>query len=148
MKKKKIVSFQKTIYILIDMYLNKYYYFSLGDIVVVFLIQNILLFSMVFWLLTWVGEFFFKKKNHSTKKNFYECGFKSTNDVNIQINFNFSIICVFLILYDIEFTLLLPIFFNLTYISLSSYFLIILFVILIIISLLYDWQLNALNWQF
>jgi len=120
----------------------------LGDIVVLFLIQNILTFSIIFWLLTWAGEFFYKKKNHLTKRNFYECGFKSTTDVNIQINFNFSIICVFLILYDIEFTLLIPIFFNLYYIFLIQFILVILFIVLIIISLIYDWQMNALNWQY
>ena len=85
----------------------------MGDIIILFLIQNIVIFCLIFWVLTWIGEFYYKKKNHSTKRNFYECGFKSTSDVNIQINFNFSMICVFLILYDIEFTLLIPVFFNL-----------------------------------
>jgi NADH:ubiquinone oxidoreductase subunit 3 (subunit A) len=88
--------------------------------------------------LTWVGEFFFKKKNHTTKRNFYECGFKSTTDINLQINFNFSMICVFLILYDIEFTLLIPIFFNLYSVFLLQYTLMIIFIILIILSLVYD----------
>jgi len=120
----------------------------LGDVVILFLIQNILIFTLIFWLLTWIGEFFFTKKNHSTKKNFYECGFKSVSDINIQINFNFSMICVFLILYDIEFTLLIPVFFNLFYISYFNFLLILLFISLIILSLIYDWQLNALNWQF
>lgn len=120
----------------------------MGDIIILFLIQNIILFCLIFWLLTWVGEFFYKKKNHATKRNFYECGFKSTSDVNIQINFNFSMICVFLILYDIEFTLLIPVFFNLYYIFIFQFILIIIFIILIIISLVYDWQMNALNWQY
>lgn len=120
----------------------------MGDIIILFLIQNILLFCLIFWLLTWVGEFFYKKKNQTTKRNFYECGFKSTSDVNIQINFNFSMICVFLILYDIEFTLLLPVFFNLYYVSVFQFSLIIIFITLVILSLVYDWQMNALNWQY
>lgn len=119
----------------------------MGDVVIIFLIQNIFIFTLIFWLLTWIGEFFFTKKNHYTKKNFYECGFKSTSDLNIQINFNFSMICVFLILYDIEFTLLIPVFFNLFYITFFEFILILLFIILIILSLVYDWQMNALNWQ-
>lgn len=119
----------------------------MGDVVIIFLIQNIFIFTLIFWLLTWIGEFFFTKKNHNTKKNFYECGFKSTSDLNIQINFNFSIICVFLILYDIEFTLLIPIFFNLFYITFFEFIIILIFIILILLSLIYDWQMNALNWQ-
>lgn len=120
----------------------------MGDIIILFLIQNIVIFCLIFWLLTWVGEFYYKKKNQSTKRNFYECGFKSTSDVNIQINFNFSMICVFLILYDVEFTLLIPAFFNLYSILILQYALIIIFIILIIMSLIYDWQMNALNWQY
>lgn len=54
-------------------------------------------------------------------------------------------ICVFLILYDVEFTLLIPAFFNLYSILILQYFLIIIFIILIIVSLVYDWQMNALN---
>jgi NADH:ubiquinone oxidoreductase subunit 3 (subunit A) len=120
----------------------------LGDIVILFLIQNILIFCLIFWLLTWAGEFFYKKKNHYTKRNFYECGFKSTSDVNIQINFNFYMICVFLILYDVEFTLLIPVFFNLGFVCFINFILILLFIVLIILSLVYDWQMNALNWQY
>jgi len=120
----------------------------LGDIVILFLIQNIMVFSLIFWLLTWAGEYFYKKKNHASKKNFYECGFKSTTDINIQINLNFSILCVFLILYDIEFTFLIPVFFNFFYLSILQYIILNLFIVIIIISLVYDWQMNALNWQF
>lgn len=120
----------------------------MGDIIILFLVENIFIFTLIFWLLTWIGEYFFKKKNHKNKKKFYECGFKSISDINIQINFNFSLICVFLILYDIEFTLLIPILFNLYYISIFQYFILIIFIILIILSLIYDWQMNALNWQF
>lgn len=120
----------------------------MGDIVIFFLIQNILIFSFIFWLLTWAGEYFYKKKNHATKKNFYECGFKSTGDINVQINLNFSILCVFLILYDIEFTFLMPIFFNFLYVQLFEYIILNLFIIIILVSLVYDWQMNALNWQY
>jgi NADH:ubiquinone oxidoreductase subunit 3 (subunit A) len=120
----------------------------LGDVVILFLIQNIIIFTLIFWVLTIIGEFFFKKKNHITKKNFYECGFKTNTDINIQINFNFCLIAIFLILYDIEFTLLLPIFMNIYYINLFQFILSILFISLILISLIYDWKTNALNWQF
>jgi len=120
----------------------------LGDIVILFLIQNIMIFSLIFWLLTWAGEYFYKRKNHASKKNFYECGFKSTTDINIQINLNFSILCVFLILYDIEFTFLIPVFFNFFYLSLLQYIVLNIFIIIILVSLVYDWQMNALNWQF
>jgi len=120
---------------------------SLGGIFIFFLAQNIALFSIIFWILTVAGEKFFKPKNHKTKKNYYECGFKSTVDINVQFNFNFIIICVFLILYDVEFMYLMPFFLNMVNISIFQFILFIFFMVLIIISLVYDWQNNALNWQ-
>lgn len=120
----------------------------MGGILVLFLIQNILLFCLIFWLLTWAGEYFFKKKSHKTKRNFYECGFKSTVDINIQINFNFALLCVFLLLYDIEFMLLVPLYFNLYNSGVFQFCILIIFVCFILLSLMYDWQMNALNWQF
>ncbi len=120
----------------------------MGDIVVLYLLQNILIFGIIFWLLTWGAEFFFTKKNHLTTKQFYECGFKTLSELNIQINLNFSMLCIFLILYDIEFTLLFPIIFNLLNSSIIELFFLLFFILLIVVSLIYDWQLNALNWQY
>lgn len=120
----------------------------MGDILIVFLLQNILLFSLIFWGLTWAGEYFYKKKSHVAKKQFYECGFKAVTDVDIQFNLNFTLLCVFLVLYDVEFVFLMPCFFNLYAINFFSYITLIVFITLIIMSLVYDWQMNALNWQY
>jgi NADH-ubiquinone oxidoreductase chain 3 len=118
-----------------------------GDIVVIFFIKNILVFSIIFWFLLYVSSFFYKIKNQISKRHFCECGFKSLSDINIQININFTMLCIFLILYDIEFTLIFPILFNIQYIYYIQFFTILLFIFLIIISLFYDWQTNSLSWQ-
>ena len=120
----------------------------MGDIVILYLIQNIIIFGAIFWLLTWGAEYFFTKKSHLSKKQFYECGFRTLSDLNIQINLNFSMLCVFLILYDIEFTLLYPILFNYASISVLEVFFLFFFLSIIIFSLYYDWQFNMLSWQF
>ena len=120
----------------------------MGDIIILYLIQNILLFGIIFWLLTWGAEFFFKKKVNLTKKQFYECGFRTLSELNIQININFSMLCVFLVLYDIEFTLLFPMLFNFSSIYILELIIISVFISLIIFSLYYDWQFNALSWQY
>lgn len=95
--------------------------------------------------MTWAGEYFYKRKDHPTKKNLYECGFKSVTDINIQINFNFAMVCVFLVLYDIEFTFLIPAVFNSEFFFISSFAVLMCFIALIIVSLFYDWQVNSLN---
>lgn len=120
----------------------------MGDIVLLFLLNNVLLFGIIFWVLMWIAEYFYTKKNQVSKYQFYECGFKATSDVNIQINLNFAMLCVFLILYDIEFTLLFPYLFNIFFTSFFEFFFFIVFVFLIIISLIYDWQQNSLGWQY
>jgi NADH:ubiquinone oxidoreductase subunit 3 (subunit A) len=88
--------------------------------------------------LTWGAEFFFVKKVNLTKKQFYECGFRTLSELNIQINLNFSMLCVFLILYDIEFTLLYPIIFNFSSVFLLEFFLFFFIKSLIVFSLYYD----------
>jgi NADH-quinone oxidoreductase subunit A len=116
--------------------------------VLFFFLQNVLIFGLIFWALTFGGEYFFKVKNQQTKKQFYECGFKSLSDANIQFNVNFALLCVFLILYDIEFVFLMPFLFNIMSVGYFEFFLFCLFTLLILVSLFYDWQMNALSWQF
>lgn len=89
----------------------------MGDVVLFFFIQNVFLFGLIFWALTWAGEYVVTKKNHAAKRQFYECGFKSLSELNVQINLNFTMLCVFLVLYDVEFTLLFPVLFNLSYLG-------------------------------
>jgi NADH:ubiquinone oxidoreductase subunit 3 (subunit A) len=120
----------------------------MGDIVILYLIQNILIFGVIFWLLTWGAEYFFTKKTNLTKKQFYECGFRTLSELNIQINLNFSMLCVFLILYDIEFTFLFPVLFTFYNVYFLEILILFIFIYLIILSLYYDWQFNSLSWQF
>lgn len=120
----------------------------MGDIVILFLIQNVITFTILFWLLAWGGEYFFTSKSQLTKKQFYECGFRSLSELNIQINLNFSMMCVFLILYDVEFTLLFPMLFNFWNIYIFEFTFLLAFIALIVVSLYYDWQFNTLSWQY
>ena len=88
---------------------------------------------------------FNKKKNHFFKKKYYECGFSSLSDINISVNINFLLIGIFLILYGIRFTFLFPFIVNIDLVNIYSFFVFTSFYILIIISLIYDWQLSALD---
>ena len=106
--------------------------------VIFFFLKNILVFSLIFWALLLFSGYFYKIKNQRSKRHFCECGFKSLSDVNIQINVNFAMLCIFLILYDIEFTLLFPILFNICNANIIQYLYFILFVLLIVGSLFYD----------
>lgn len=119
----------------------------MGDVVILFFLKNVLVFSLIFWALLLLSSYFYKIKNQKSKRHFCECGFKALSDINIQININFAMLCIFLILYDIEFTLLFPILFNIWNISIIQYFFFVFFILLIVASLFYDWQTNSLSWQ-
>ena len=110
----------------------------MGDIVIFFFLKNVLVFSGIFWALLLISSYFYKIKNQQSKKHFCECGFKSLSDINIQININFAMLCIFLILYDIEFTLIFPILFNIFITSITNIITLFIFIILIICSLYYD----------
>lgn len=117
----------------------------MGSVLLFFFLQNVLVFGLIFWLLTWLTEWFFLKKNHVSKGQLYECGFKAISDLNIQINVNFSIVCVFLILYDVEFIFLFPVLFNFFVVDYYIIYVFFFFIFFIITALIYDLNNNALG---
>lgn len=120
----------------------------MGDSSILFFLTNVILFGLIFWLLTWGAEVFYSKNKYKNSRQFYECGFKSISELQIQVNMNFSMLCVFLILYDVEFLLLFPFLFNISYVSFFEFFIFSFFFFLVIISFFFDMQYNSFNWQF
>lgn len=106
----------------------------MGGIPFVFTLISIFLFTFIFWFLIFLTRYFFNTSNSFFKYSFYECGFKAYENVDIKLNSSTTIISIFLILYEVEFMLLLP-FFLLIY-NLSFIGLLILILILIIIGIL------------
>jgi len=119
----------------------------MGDIVIFFFIQNVIIFTMIFWLLTWISEYFYSLKLQTAKKQFYECGFRILSELNIQYNLNFSMLCAFLVLYDVEFILLYPLLFNYTQLTFLQWFIVYWFIGLVAGALIYDIRFNILGWQ-
>ena len=119
----------------------------IGDIIFFFIICHVAILGLIFWLLTTLAEYFFSKKEYRLQRDFFECGFKSTSDLHININPGFFIFAILLVLYDVEFTLLLPYILGVYTVeiqSLATYFY---FLFLIVISFYIDWRLSALSWH-
>jgi NADH:ubiquinone oxidoreductase subunit 3 (subunit A) len=110
-------------------------------------ICNAIIFSFIFWILTFSFKYYYSNKNYNYKLNFYECGFKSLNTIKIQYNINFTLIILFLLIYDGEFLILVPIALNVNILNFVSLFLLILFMLLLIFTLLFDYMFNSLEWQ-
>lgn len=82
------------------------------DICLVFFFSNFLLVSFLFWAITFLGSFFYEKKENLNQNEFYECGFKSINNINFSLNLGIFITMVFVILYDVEILFLVPFLLN------------------------------------
>ena len=134
----------------------------IGDISLLAFIIGITIIGFLFYFLSWIYNFFFNQnllnsgldynsrkdqEVFNKKKEFYECGFKSTIDLNIQLDMQFSLIAVFFIIYDIELIFLFPILINFIYISFFSYIIYILFIYIIGLSFYYEWKFSGLDWQ-
>lgn len=110
-------------------------------------ICNAIIFSLIFWILTFIFKYYYSNKNYNYKLNFYECGFKSLNNIKIQYNINFTLIILFLLIYDGEFLFLVPIALNVNILNFISLLLLVLFMLLLIFTLLFDYVFNSLEWQ-
>lgn len=117
------------------------------DLSIFILLTNIFLITLLFWLLSFLGTKFFKKKNYTSAPELFECGFLTTHTLNLNFNYNFFITATLLILYDIEFFFLLPFLFNSTISALAPLMVFIIFLSLIVVSFIYDWEVIALNWS-
>jgi len=116
-----------------------------GGIVFIFLIVNILVFSLIFWLLTFACKYFYQDKYSNYKLNFYECGFKSISVIRLNISIQYLLLALFLIIYDSEFLFLFPIIFNIFSIGSTEFFLLFIFLLFIFLSLFVDYIYSALD---
>lgn len=115
--------------------------------IIFYTVVNVILFSLIFWIITFILKYYYSNKNFNYKLNFYECGFKSLNNIKIQYNINFILIVLFLLIYDGEFLVLIPLSLNISLLNFISVILLFLFMILLIVTLLYDLIYNSLEWQ-
>jgi NADH:ubiquinone oxidoreductase subunit 3 (subunit A) len=114
---------------------------------VALIIVNAVIFSFIFWVLTFLFKYYYSNKNFNYKLNFYECGFKSLNNIKIQYNINFILIILFLLIYDGEFLFLIPIALNINFLNFSSIFILLIFIALLVFTLVFDLIYNSLEWQ-
>lgn len=111
------------------------------------LIINAILFSNIFWLLTFCAKFLYSNKYYNYKFNFYECGFKSFNITKITYNINYIMLILFLLIYDGEFLLLIPIALNIQLVNFIIIIAVSIFLLWLLIALVFDYAYNALDWQ-
>lgn len=83
-----------------------------------------------------------------SRRDFYECGFRPTTQKPIRVPIQFLLICIFFLLYDIELIFLFPLVSVTTFSGLYDLVLIAFFFIILLISLVIDFNRHALVWQY
>lgn len=116
-------------------------------IVFIQLIINALFFSFIFWILTFVSKIFYSNRYYSYKLNFYECGFKNITKVKTTYEVNFILVLLFLLIYDGEFLILIPLTLYINFLSFEIIVSAIFFIVWFIITLVFDYAYHALEWQ-
>jgi NADH:ubiquinone oxidoreductase subunit 3 (subunit A) len=115
------------------------------DVVFFFFIKNTVVVSVLFWLLTELGNIFFDRVEYKNREDFYECGFKTTSDLNFNLNYSFFVSAIFLILYDVELVLIIPFLFNYTIMSDAAFFSFFFFIIIVFITFVVDIITNTIE---
>lgn len=127
-------------------------YLSLGDFEIFFSVLSVTVLGFIvynvincFSFRELLKRFGFLK---TSRRDFYECGFKPTKQKTIRLPIQFLLICVFFLLYDIELIFLFPYVSGITFLGLYDSLIIALFFFLLFFSLVVDFNRHALVWQY
>lgn len=82
------------------------------------------------------------------RRDFYECGFRPTTQKTIRLPIQFLLICVFFLLYDIELIFLFPFSSGADFMGTRDLWLITFFFSILYLSLIFDVNRHALEWQY
>ena len=107
-----------------------------------FVIYNVVTFMSLRDLLKRFGYF------KTSRRDFYECGFRPQTQKPIRLPIQFLLICVFFLLYDIELIFLFPLVSASTFLGFHDLFLLTFFFLLFLLSLVIDFNRHALLWQY
>nr|BDL61472.1 NADH dehydrogenase subunit 3 [Tmethypocoelis choreutes] len=117
------------------------------------MILTMLLISIITLLIAYIvmllSTVLAKKTVMDREKNSpYECGFDPKGSARLPFSLRFFLIAVIFLIFDVEITLLLPIASTLTSTNIFSWFYTgLLFLLILLLGLYYEWHQGALNWS-
>ena len=124
------------------------YYIYMGDLLFLFVFFNTLVVSTLLWLITFIGSFLYETKQDLNREVHFECGFFSINKIIPSYNLNFVVSAIFLILYDVEFLIMIPALFNLQLMQQTQIYFVLFFITSVVFSLYLDIESQVLKWYF
>nr|UYO78901.1 NADH dehydrogenase subunit 3 [Pygoluciola sp. 2 XHF-2022a] len=81
------------------------------------------------------------------KSSPFECGFDPKSSARMPFSLQFFLIAMIFLIFDVEITLLLPLVITMKITSISSFSMVtLIFIIILLIGLYHEWNQGALNW--
>nr|AJR19259.1 NADH dehydrogenase subunit 3 [Thremma gallicum] len=114
-----------------------------------YLMMTILLMSLILSnIMIFLALILSKKSfNDLEKSSPFECGFNPLSTPRIPFSLNFFLITIIFLIFDIEISLILPIIMIMNLSNMIIWTLIsMLFMIILLLGLYYEWNQNMLNW--
>nr|QEJ81381.1 NADH dehydrogenase subunit 3 [Pygoluciola qingyu] len=81
------------------------------------------------------------------KSSPFECGFDPKSSARMPFSLQFFLIAMIFLIFDVEITLLLPLVITMKITSITSFSMVtLIFIIILLIGLYHEWNQGALNW--
>nr|YP_010586218.1 NADH dehydrogenase subunit 3 [Gumaga orientalis]UZZ43980.1 NADH dehydrogenase subunit 3 [Gumaga orientalis] len=106
------------------------------------------IFYVISIILMIITFFISKKKNYLIEKNSpFECGFNMKMSARLPFSLHFFLITIMFLIFDVEITLIIPMILTWNFCNIKYWFMsCLLFLIIVIMGLYYEWNQKMLNW--
>jgi NADH:ubiquinone oxidoreductase subunit 3 (subunit A) len=98
-------------------------------------------------LLIFLSFIFGPQKPDAEKISAYECGFDPFDDARGKFDIRFYLVAILFIIFDLEVTFLFPWAVTLSKIGFFGFWTMMIFLIILTIGFVYEWQKGALEWE-
>src|SRR6476620_6583301 len=98
-------------------------------------------------LMITAGRFVSPNRPDAEKLSPYECGFEAFEDARMKFDVRYYLVAILFILFDLEIAFLFPWAVVLPDIGLFGFLSMMLFLFILIVSFIYEWQQGALEWE-
>ena len=95
-----------------------------------------------------IVNFLFSPKNPDPEKlSAYECGFEPFSDSRMEFDIRFYLVAILFIIFDLEIAFLFPWAVSLNEIGISGIIAMGIFLLVLVIGFIYEWNKGALEWD-
>jgi len=88
-----------------------------------------------------------KQENDIEKVSAYECGFDPFGEARQKFDIRFYLVCILFIIFDLEVSFLFPWTVALPQIGLFGFWSMFVFLVILTLGFVYEWQTKALEWK-